>query len=158
MGYFALGAQSSWLVGIRFKGKSGHLERVEMTESIREVLRWLLAAGCTTGLPKKEADGKSMGSCRLLALPSQNRNTPYGPPCHTVLCDSLPPLDALSVKPPRRQCGPSRAERFAAAARPCYRRSCALIPEYAHPQPLPPLRYTPRSTDLSIISRSSARP
>jgi hypothetical protein len=44
VGYFALRAQSSWLVDIRFKGKSGHLERVEMTESIREVLRWLLAA------------------------------------------------------------------------------------------------------------------
>ena len=37
---------------------------------------------------------------------------------------------------PRRQCSPSRAERSAAAARPCYRQSCALIPEYAHPQPL----------------------
>jgi hypothetical protein len=156
VGYFALGAQSSWLVGIRFKGKSGHLERMEMTESIREVLRWLLAA--QLDCQKKKADGKSMGSCRLLVLPSQNRNTPYGPPCHTVLCDSLPPLDALSVNPPRRQCGPSRTERFAAAARPCYRRSCTLIPEYAHPQPLPPLRYILRSTDLSIISRSSARP
>jgi hypothetical protein len=55
VGYFALGAQSSWFVDIRFKGKSGHLERVEMTESIREVLRWLLAAGCTTGLPKKKS-------------------------------------------------------------------------------------------------------
>jgi hypothetical protein len=44
VGCCALGARSSWLVGIRFEGKSGHLERVDMTESIREVLRWLLAA------------------------------------------------------------------------------------------------------------------
>jgi hypothetical protein len=39
VGCCTLGARSSWLVGIRFEGKSGHLERVEITESIREVLR-----------------------------------------------------------------------------------------------------------------------
>lgn len=44
VGCCALGARSSWLVGIRFEGKSGHLERAEIIESIREVLRWLLAA------------------------------------------------------------------------------------------------------------------
>jgi len=42
-GCCALGARSSWLVGIRFEGKSGHLERVDMVGSSREVLRWLLA-------------------------------------------------------------------------------------------------------------------
>ena len=47
----ALGARSSWLVVIKFEGKSGHLEHVEMTETVREVL--LLAAGCTTGLQKR---------------------------------------------------------------------------------------------------------
>ena len=47
VGYCALGARSSWLVGIRFEGKSGHLERVDMAGSVREVLP--LAAGCTTG-------------------------------------------------------------------------------------------------------------
>ena len=51
LGCCALGARSSWLVGIRFEGKSGHPERVEMTESVREVL--LLAAGCTNGLQKR---------------------------------------------------------------------------------------------------------
>jgi len=38
-GCYALRAQSSWHVSIRFKGKSGHLERVEIIKSIREVLR-----------------------------------------------------------------------------------------------------------------------
>ena len=156
-GCCALGARRSWLVGILwFEGKSGHLERVEMVGSIRKVLGWLLAA--QLDCRKMAETGKSKGSSRLLALASQNRNTPYGPACHAMPCHSLPPLNALSVKMPRRQCGPSRAERSAAAARPYYRRSCALIPEYAHPQPLLPLRYVPRSADLSIISRSSARP
>lgn len=39
----ALGAWSGWHVGIRFEGKSGHLECVEMIGSSREILRWLLA-------------------------------------------------------------------------------------------------------------------
>jgi hypothetical protein len=88
VGCCALGARSSWLVGIRFEGKSGHLEHVDMTEGIREVLP--LAAGCTTGLQKEMAEtGKSTGSCRLLALPSQNRNTPYGPPWHAMPCHAI---------------------------------------------------------------------
>ena len=73
------------------------------------------------------------------------------------------PFSAASWRRLREKClgvnaAPSRAERSAAAARPYYRQSCALIPEYAHPQPLPPLRCAPRWADLSIISRSSARP
>jgi hypothetical protein len=32
-GYCALRAWRSWLIGIRFKGKSGHLERVEIIRS-----------------------------------------------------------------------------------------------------------------------------
>ncbi len=40
----ALEARSSWLVGIRFEGKSGHLECAEIIENIQEALRWLLAA------------------------------------------------------------------------------------------------------------------
>jgi hypothetical protein len=42
--------------------------------------------------------GKSTGSSRLLALPSQNQNTLCGPPYHAMLCYSLPLPDALSVK------------------------------------------------------------
>ena len=42
-GCCALGARSSWHVNVRFEGKSGHLERVEMIGSSREVLRRLLA-------------------------------------------------------------------------------------------------------------------
>jgi hypothetical protein len=76
-GCYALGARSSWHVGIRFEGKSGHLERVEMIESIREVLRWLLAA--QLDCRKMAETGKSKGSCRLLALPSHNWNTLCGP-------------------------------------------------------------------------------
>ena len=49
-----------WLVGIRFKDKSGHLERVEMTGSRSRSSP--LAAGYTTGLQKEMAEtGKSMG-------------------------------------------------------------------------------------------------
>jgi len=42
-GYYTLRAQSSWHVDIRFEGKSGYLERVDMIRS-QEVLCWLLAA------------------------------------------------------------------------------------------------------------------
>ena len=128
---------------------------MEITESIQEVLCWLLAAQLDCKKKKAET-GKSMGSCRLLALPSQNRNTPYGPLCHAM--PFSPPPDALSVKMPQHQCSPSHTERSAAAARPCYHQSCALIPEYTHLQPLPPLRCAPQLADLSIISQSSVRP
>ena len=43
-GCCALGARSGWHVGIRFEGKSGHLERVEMIGGIQGVSRlvcWL---------------------------------------------------------------------------------------------------------------------
>lgn len=44
----ALGARSSWHIGIRDGDKSGHFERVEMIGSIQEILCLLLAAqmGC----------------------------------------------------------------------------------------------------------------
>jgi hypothetical protein len=75
-GYCALGARRSWHVSVRFS-KSGHLEHVETIGSIREVLGWLLAV--PLDYRKMAETGKSKGSCRLLALPSHNRNTLYGP-------------------------------------------------------------------------------
>jgi hypothetical protein len=42
-GFCALGVRSSWHVGIRLEGKSGHLERVDVVGSRQKVLRWLLA-------------------------------------------------------------------------------------------------------------------
>jgi hypothetical protein len=140
VGCCALGARRSWLVGIRFEGKSGHLERVDMTESIREVLRWLLAAqlDCKKRWQRRGNQWVHVGFSHYPRRTGIRLTARRAMPCH-----SLPPPDALSVKMPRRQCGPSRAERSAAAARPCYRRSYALIPEYAHPQPLPPLCCAP---------------
>ena len=90
-GCCALKARRSWLVGILwFEGKSGHLERVEMVGSIREVLGWLLAT--QLDCRKMVETGKSKGSCRLLALPSKNRNTPCGPPCYAMPCQASPLL------------------------------------------------------------------
>ena len=83
-GYCALGARRSWHVSVRF-GKSGHLEHVETIGSIREVLGWLLAVQLDC---RKMAEiGKSTGLCRLLALPSQNRNMlwPAEHPRHAML-------------------------------------------------------------------------
>ncbi len=57
---------------------------------------------------------------------------------------------------PWRQCRPSCTQRSTAAARAWDLESCALMPEDA--QPLSPLRCPPRSTDLSILSRSLTRP
>jgi hypothetical protein len=63
---------------------------VEMVGSIREVLGWLLAA--QLDCRKMAETGKSKGSCRLLALPSKNRNTPCGPPCYAMPCQASPLL------------------------------------------------------------------
>ena len=134
-GCCALRARRSWLVGIRFEGKSGHLERVGMIGSSREVLRRLLAVqlDCKKRWQRRGNQRVHVGfsHCpRRTGIRSVARRT-------RPLCQASPPSDAVSVK----KClgvnaAPSRAERSAAAARPCCRQSCALIPEYAHPQPL----------------------
>jgi hypothetical protein len=93
-GCCAPGARRSWHVSVRF-GKRSHLERVETIGSIREVLGW--PAGCTTGLQKDGRDGESKGSCRLLALPSQNRNMLCGPPYTPAMPCEAPPSDHSSV-------------------------------------------------------------
>ena len=116
-GCYALEARRSWHVGIRFEGKSGHLEYVEVIGSI-QFLDWLVAQ---LDCRKMVETGKSKGSSRLLALRSQNRN-PRRNPLYTVhACHAMLGSPSLSVKIPRRQCSPSRAERSAAAARPRYR-------------------------------------
>jgi hypothetical protein len=95
-GCCAFGARRSWHVGILwFEGKSGHLERGGRIGSSQEVLRWLLAV--QLNCRKIAETGKSTGSCRLLALPSQNRNTLCGPPYRPAM-PGFPPSDALSVK------------------------------------------------------------
>ena len=43
VGYCALRVRSSWHVGIRLEGKSGHLKCMDMVRSNPEVFRWLLA-------------------------------------------------------------------------------------------------------------------
>jgi hypothetical protein len=58
-GCCARGARSSWHVGIRFEGKSGHLEGVGMVGSSREVLRWQLAA--QLNCQKDSRDGEING-------------------------------------------------------------------------------------------------
>jgi len=68
---------------------------VETIASSQEILGWLLAVQLDC---KRMAEtGKSKGSCRLLALPSQNRNTLCGP-LYTPAMPGSPPSDALSVK------------------------------------------------------------
>ena len=58
-GCCALGARRSWLVGILwFEGKSGHLERVEMIGSGREIR---LVADYTTELYQNDRDGEIEG-------------------------------------------------------------------------------------------------
>jgi hypothetical protein len=91
-----------------FEGKSGHLECVETVGSGREVLGWLLPAQLDC---KMAETGNSKGSCRLLALSTQNRNTLSGPPCHTMPCYSLPPPDAVSVENASASIRPPLAQR-----------------------------------------------
>jgi hypothetical protein len=134
-GCCALRARRSWLVGIRFEGKRGHLERVEIIGSSREVLRRLLAVqlDCKKRWPRRGNQRVHVGfsHCpRRTGIRSVARRAMPAMP-------GFPPSDTVSVK----KClgvnaAPSRAERSAAAARPCCRQSCTLIPGYAHPQPL----------------------
>ena len=131
-GCCALRARRSWLVGIRFEGKRGHLERVEIIRSSREVLRRLLAVqlDCKKRWQRRGNQRVHVGfsHCpRRTGIRSMARRT-------RPLCQASPHSDTVSVK----KClgvnvAPSRAERSAAAARPCFRQSCA---QYAHPQPL----------------------
>ncbi len=93
VGCCALGARSSWLVGIRFEGKSGHLERVEMTEIVREVLP--LAAGCTTGLQKRwQRRGNQWVHVGFSHCPRRTGirlTARRAMPCHAILSHLLTP-------------------------------------------------------------------
>jgi hypothetical protein len=98
-----------------------------------------------------------MGSCRLLAPPPQNRNSPCGMPNTPAMpCSSLF-WRYLRQKCPGVNAAPLAQRSTAAekALRPSILRSSRKMPiRNCHP----PLRCAPRSVDLNIISRSSATP
>jgi hypothetical protein len=126
-----------------------------MIGSIQEILCLLLAVQLdSTKMAEREIKGFIYTSRTALAEPEYALRL-AAHSWRTI----LPPL--LTSSPSKmlwRQYCPSRAGRSTAAARPRDLRSCALMPEDAPLRPLSPLRYPPRSTNLSILSRSLARP